>query len=134
MKIYKSKIDYWLGLFLVYPIYLSVASLVKGEWILGLAGLGVIVGIVLFVSKTTRYIIEENQLIVKSLWIVNNRIDISKIRKIEKTNSVLSSPALSLDRIAIYYNKFDEVYISPKEKQDFLNNLLEINPNIEIKI
>ena len=134
MKIYKSKIDWWLGLLLLYPIYLSVASLVKEQWLYGFAGLGFVFGVVLFVSKTTRYIIDENQLIVKSLWIVNYTIDISKIRKIEKSNSILSSPALSLDRIALYYNKYDEVYISPKEKQDFLNNLLEINPNIEVKI
>lgn len=134
MKIYKSKVDWWLGLLLVYPIYLSVASLIKEQWIYGFAGLVFVIGVVLFVSKTTRYIINDTQLIVKSLWIVNNTIDISKIRKIEKTNSILSSPALSLDRIALYYNKYDEVYISPKEKQDFLNNLLEINPNIEVKI
>lgn len=134
MKIYKSKIDWWLGLLLVYPIYLSVASLIKEQWIYGFAGLAFVIGVVLFVSKTTRYIINDTQLIVKSLWIVNNTIDISKIRKVEKTNSILSSPALSLDRIALYYNKYDEVYISPKEKQDFLNNLLEINPNIEVKI
>ncbi len=134
MKIYKSKIDWWLGLLLVYPIYLSVASLAKEQWLYGFAGLGFVIGVVLFVSKTTRYIIKENQLIVKSMWIVNNTIDISKIRKIEKSNSILSSPALSLDRIALYYNKYDEVYISPKEKQDFLNNLLEINPNIEVKV
>ena len=134
MKIYKSKIDWWLGLLLVYPIYLSVASLIKGQWLYGLAGLGFVIGVVLFISKTTRYIIKENQLIVKSMWIVNERIEISKIRKIEKSNSILSSPALSLDRIALYYNKYDEVYISPKEKQDFLNNLLEINPRIEVKI
>ena len=134
MKIYKSKIDWWLGLLLVYPIYLSVASLIKGQWLYGLAGLGFVIGVVLFISKTTRYIIKESQLIVKSMWIVNERIEISKIKKIEKSNSILSSPALSLDRIALYYNKYDEVYISPKEKQDFLNSLLEINPNIEVKI
>jgi hypothetical protein len=68
------------------------------------------------------------------MFIVNDRIDISKIRKIEKTSSILSSPALSLDRIAVRYNKFDEVYISPKEKQNFLNDLLQINPNIEVKV
>jgi hypothetical protein len=133
MKIYKSKIDWWLGLLLIYPIYISVISIVKGQ-LIGFVGLGFVIGVVLFVSKTTRYIIEENQLIVKSLWIVNERIDVSKIRKIEKTNSILSSPALSLDRIAIFYNKFDEVYISPKEIQAFIDDLLEINPNIVLKI
>jgi hypothetical protein len=133
MKVYKSKVDWWLGLFLIYPIYLFVTSIAKGQ-LIGFVGLGSVTGIVIFVSKTTRYIIQDNELIVKSLWIVNQRIDVSKIRKIVKTNSILSSPALSLDRIAVHYNKFDEVYISPLEKQDFINDLLEININIVVEI
>ncbi|WP_309612480.1 PH domain-containing protein [Flavobacterium sp.] len=133
MKIYKSKIDWWLGLILVYPIFRSIASIIQGEWI-GYLGILLCLLFIVFISKSTRYIIAENQLIVKCMFIVNDRIEISKIRKIEKTNSILSSPALSLDRIAIKFNKFDEVYISPKEKQSFLNDLLEINPNIEVKV
>lgn len=131
MKVFKSKIDWWFGLVLVYPIFVSIKSMLEGEWI-GLLGLGVVVGLILVFSKTTRYIINENQLIVKSTWIVNERIDISKITKIEKSNSVLSSPALSLDRLRIRYNKYDEILISPKEKKEFTDELLKINPNIEI--
>lgn len=107
--------------------------MIEGEW-LGYLGMALIVLVVLFVSKTTRYIIDENQLTVKSMWIVNNKIDISKIRKVEKSSSVLSSPALSLDRILIRFNKFDEVYISPSEKQSFVKDLLEVNPDIETKL
>ena len=133
MKIYKSKIDWWMSLVLVYPIFRSIVSIIEGEWI-GYFGILICFLFIFFISKSTRYIIEENQLTIKCLFIVNNRIDISKIKKIEKTNSILSSPALSLDRIAIKFNKFDEVYISPKEKQSFVNNLLEINPEIEAAI
>ncbi len=133
MKIYKSKIDWWLGLVFVYPIYRSIVSIIDGEWI-GYPVLVFFLLFIVFISKSTRYIIAENQLTVKSMWIVNDKIDISTIRKIEKTKSILSSPALSLDRIAIKFNKYDEVYISPKEKQNFLNNLLQINPNIEVKV
>ena len=133
MKIYKSKIDWWLGLVLVYPIFSSIISITKGEWI-GYLGIVICFLFVFFVSKSTRYIIQENQLIVKCLFIVNDRIEISKIRKIEKTNSILSSPALSLDRIAVHYNKFDEVYLSPKDKKEFISQLLKINPEIKIAI
>jgi hypothetical protein len=133
MKIYKSKIDWWLGLPILYPILRSIQSIIEGEW-MGYLGVFVILLIVLFVSKTTRYIINENNLIVRSMWIVNDTIDISKIRKIEKSSSILSSPALSLDRLAIKFNKFDEVYISPKEKQSFLDDLLAINPNIDVEV
>lgn len=133
MKIYKSKIDWWLGLVLVYPIFRSVASIIEGDWI-GYLGIVLCLLFIVFISKSTRYIIAENHLIVKCMFIVNDRIEISKIRKIEKTNSILSSPALSLDRIAIKFNKYDEVYISPKEKQAFIDDLLKINPEIESTI
>lgn len=133
MKVFKSKIDWWFGLFLVYPIFLSIKNILEGK-LYGLIGLSVIVGLILIFSKTTRYIINENQLTVKSTWIVNERIDISKITKIEKSNSVLSSPALSLDRLRIRYNKYDEVLISPKEKKAFIDELLKVNPNIQIMV
>ena len=132
MKVFKSKIDWWFGLILVYPIFLSITAILKGEWI-GFLGLVGVVGFILILSMTTQYIINENQLIVKSTWIVNERIDISKITKIEKSNSILSSPALSLDRLLVRYNKYDEVLISPKEKKEFIDELLKINPAIEIK-
>jgi hypothetical protein len=133
MSVFKSKIDWWLGLPLLYPIFLSVSSMIEGKWI-GYLGISIIIFLIVFVSKTTRYIINENHLIVKSMFIVNEKIEINKIRKMEKTNSILSSPALSLDRIAIRYNKFDEVYISPKEKQLFVEELLKINPEIEVAL
>lgn len=133
MKVYKSKIDWWLGLFLVYPIFMCIKNILEGN-LYGLIGLSVVVGLILIFSKTTRYIIIENQLIVKSTWIVNERIDISKITKIEKSNSVLSSPALSLDRLSVRYDKYEEVLISPKEKKAFIDELLKANPNIEILV
>jgi hypothetical protein len=60
-------------------------------------------------------------------------IDIHQIKRIEETNSPLSSPAASFDRIEITYNKFDSVIISPKEKLGFIQDILQINPSIEVK-
>ena len=133
MKVFTSKIDWWFGLVLLYPIFRSIVGIIEGDW-LGYLGIVLIAAIIIFFSKTTQYIINDTQLIIKCMFIVNEKIDIEKIKKIEKTSSILSSPALSLDRIAIKYNKFDEIYISPKEKQLFVNELLLINPNIEVAI
>lgn len=44
---------------------------------------------------------------------------------------MLSSPALSLDRLEVFYNKFDSVIISPQNKEDFIVALQNINPAIE---
>ncbi len=133
MKVFTSKIDWWLGLLLVYPVFRSVVGMINGD-ALGYLGIVLIITIIIFSSKTTRYIINDTQLVIKCMFIVNEKIDIEKIRKIEKTSSILSSPALSMDRIAVKYNKFDEIYISPKEKQLFVDELLLINPTIEVAI
>ena len=76
-----------------------------------------------------KYVIDGTILIV--WWI---KIDIHSIKRIYKTNNPMSSPALSLDRIAIVYNKYDEVLISPKLKKQFVDELLKINPSIVVEI
>ena len=81
-KVYKSKIDWWLGLPLVYPIFRSIQSIFEGEWY-GYLVLSLTLLLIVFISNSTRYIITENLLIVKCMFIVNDRIEISKIRKIE---------------------------------------------------
>jgi hypothetical protein len=50
------------------------------------------------------------------------------------TAGLLCSPALSLDRIEIFYNKFDSVIASPENKADFVAELKSINPAIEYLI
>ena len=128
MKIYKSKIDWWLVLLVVgifgYPI---IDGIVTHDYFLSVLFSGVLL-LFFLLSKTIQYKIEDKKLII---W--NTKIEISTIRKIYRTNNPLSSPALSLDRIAIVYNKFDEILISPKERNEFIKELLKINPSIEIK-
>lgn len=133
MQVFKSKVDWWLGLPLIYPIFLSITSIVDDEWY-GYMGLFIIILLIIIASKVTKYIISENQLTIQCFFYVNAKIDILKIKKIEKTNTILSSPALSFDRIRINYNKYDEIFIAPKEKQHFINKLLEINPDIQVSI
>jgi len=67
---------------------------------------------------------------VKCGFVINIRIDIATITKIEPTNTMLSSPALSFDRIEVFYNKYDSVIISPGDKAGFIAKLQQINPAI----
>ena len=78
-----------------------------------------------FLFSKIKYVI--NGQILKIWWI---KVEIQSIKRIYKTRNPLSSPALSLDRIAIVYNKYDEVLISPKDKKEFIEELLKINPDI----
>lgn len=81
---------------------------------------------------STHYIVKDGNLKIKSGFVYNLNIPISTIRKINESNSVLSSPAASLDRLEISFNKYDSVLISPKEKAEFIKTMLEINPTIEV--
>lgn len=81
---------------------------------------------------STHYMVKDRNLKIKSGFIYNLNIQISTIRKINESNSVLSAPASSLDRLEIIYNKYDSVLISPKEKAAFIKTMLEINPTIEV--
>ncbi|GCC51352.1 hypothetical protein SanaruYs_15770 [Chryseotalea sanaruensis] len=83
---------------------------------------------------TTYYIIDGGQLSIRSGFLVNIKIEISSISKVMKSNSFLSSPATSFDRIEIRYNKFDSVIISPSDKSAFTEALKNLNPSIEVKL
>lgn len=129
MKIYKSKIDWWLVLLIlgifIYPI---IDGILSKEYLVSII-FSVVLITFYFLSKTIQYKIDNENLVI---W--KTKISIQSIRKIYKTRNPLSSPAMSLDRIAIVYNKFDEVLISPKEREEFIAELLKINPNIEVKV
>ena len=110
----------------------TIAMIVDGEYFAILILLPLILFIITLL-KQTYYIIDENTLRIRSWFLVNIKIDINTITKIAETNNPLSSPAGSLDRLGIYYNKSSLILISPKDKKGFIENIQKINPNIEIK-
>ena len=71
-------------------------------------------------------------MIINSGFIYKQKINITSIKKISETNNLLASPAASLDRIAIYYNEKDLVIISPKDKIDFIDQLIKLNSKIKV--
>ncbi|MEO6149304.1 MAG: PH domain-containing protein [Mucilaginibacter sp.] len=88
---------------------------------------------VLFIASflNTKYTItSDNLLKIKSGFIINKQVPISTISKIKPTGSWLSAPALSFDRLEIFYDQFDSVVISPKDKDEFIALLKTINPGI----
>lgn len=129
MKIYNSKVDWWLVLILLavfaFPI---VQGIQTKEYLLSAIFLGLIL-LFWILGITLKYKIEDGYL---SVW--KTKIDIKTIRKVYATRNPLSSPALSINRIAIVYNKYDEILISPKDRADFISELLKVNPNIEVKL
>ena len=129
MKIYKSKIDWWFVIVMFAalgtPIFYGIRSK-ESVPILIFSG---ILAIIIYWLLTMRYIIDN-----RFLSIYSTKIDINRIRRIQKSRSILSSPAFSFDRIEILYNRADVILLSPKEREDFIEELLKVNPNIEVKL
>ncbi|WP_158561271.1 PH domain-containing protein [Emticicia sp. C21] len=83
----------------------------------------------------TYYQIEGDTLKIVCGFLFKQEVDIKKIRKIEKTDNPISSPALSVrDRIEIYYDKYDSVIISPERQTEFIQILKLINKNISTNL
>ncbi|MGV3697314.1 MAG: PH domain-containing protein [Flavobacterium sp.] len=127
--VYKSKRDWWLMLIVFVPLgFPIVMGIVENDYWTSLIFVAIFAAMsILF--HYTRYTIQDDKLII---W--TTKIDIHTITKIYKTRNPLSSPALSINRIAICYNKYDEVLVSPKEREEFIGELLKVNPNIVVNI
>jgi len=131
IHVYPSKINYFLWLpstiFILGFLVLSISTgQIPAIIILSISG-----GFVLFpIIFNTKYTINRGTLNVKSGLIINIDIDILKIKKIVNNNNIWSAPALSSDRIEVFYNTYDSVIISPKNKKDFIETLKQINPTI----
>ncbi len=138
-KKYSSKVSYGL-LTVVFIVFFSplILNLIKNEINLNLIlisfSLIIIFGFITHMFLKTVYTIEGNKLKIKCGFITYKPIEISEIREITKSSTIISSPAPSFDRIEIKYGKFEEIIISPKNKFEFAKYLTSLNPNIKNNI
>ncbi|HET8809593.1 MAG TPA: PH domain-containing protein [Flavobacteriaceae bacterium] len=135
MKIvHKSK----LGLELIIPLALVLGfcsfMMIFEKSLTGMILMFVVDIYIVYTFWALRYEIDEKNLKIRCQFFVYKTIGINTVKKISETNSPLSSPALSLDRLEILYNKFDSVLISPKNKRDFIVYLTNLNPEIKVKL
>ncbi len=110
-------------------IFISLA--VSSKWIPFFINLLLYVS-VLYLMVSIKYEINDSQLIILQAMgkII---IDINTVKSIEPTHTIPSAPASSLDRLRINYNKYDDIVISPRRKEEFIRQLQSINPNIVFK-
>jgi hypothetical protein len=63
------------------------------------------------------------------------KIPVTAIREIVKNKTLWVGfrPALNTNGLIIRYNKWDEIYISPQQKDAFIRELLKRNEHIQVK-
>ncbi len=128
---FTSKKDTWLTFLIwgttILMIWLMIVELNIWMFLIGA------VTIALFLSFWfgTRYKIEAQLLHVQS-GPFRSTVRIEDIKRLKATKTLLSGPALSLDRIEILHKQYDIVIVSPKDKTAFVQALITKNKRIEV--
>ncbi|ATA92463.1 hypothetical protein CGC56_10015 [Capnocytophaga canimorsus] len=91
------------------------------------------------IHKNVSYIILGENLSIQgtSISSVNKIIDIKTVWKISRCSNFLATgtdraTAPDSKALEIFYNKYETIKVSPKNESDFIKDLLEINPNIQV--
>lgn len=97
--------------------------------------ISLVIILIVWTLLDTRYVIKQHFLLYRS-GPFRGRIDIQKIIKIRYFSGlyvpVITKPALDTKGFIITYNGYDDVYVSPVNRELFLDELLKINPKIEV--
>ncbi len=114
----------------IWPIFID-------DWVLPVVLTAIMLAIVIVLFKSIYYKIDGNNLVIYQFF-VPSAFPIDKIESVLPTKSILSSPSTSIThRIAI---KFSDrkvlkssmpLIISPVRQQEFIDQLVSINPNIK---
>jgi hypothetical protein len=140
--IFKSEKAVWIGLIIWGAVILILAAIIYNfidahsliEIILVFILLSLSAGFLLWIWFDTKYKIEDGFLYCNS-GPINAKIEINKITQIIKNRTLWYGlrPALAHNGLVIMYNKWDEIYISPKDKDGFIEEVLNINAEIKVK-
>ena len=136
--VFASKIDLWLA-FLILGSSLLLILVPVGEYIYNNSSIKRIIFIsfftmpgailLLLIFFNVKYSLSADKLFVKNGFSTQS-ISLKDITHITPTNSTLSAPALSLDRIEIIY-KGGSIVISPKDKDRFYYAIQERVPALK---
>ena len=136
--VFTSKIDFWLA-FLMLGSSLLLILVPVWEWIYNDSSIRRILFIsllttpgailLLLIFFNIKYSLSEDELFVKNGFSTQS-IPLKDITHIIPTNSMLSAPALSLDRIEIKY-KGGNIVISPKDKEGFYHAIQQRVPALK---
>ena len=132
MKTHQSKIDkiYWF--ILLFFVVMAVYGIIIQEWLMAIIST-ISSAYFCLIFFTMRYVIDDEYLLIRTKFFPSQKVALQNIRKIEESNSILAAPAFSFDRLEIIYNKYDSILVSPENKEQFIADLLNVNPEIEIK-
>ena len=126
-KVYKAKIDWWMHLsaavmFAADAFILYLAMTESGVWSFVALAVMLLCSILVVFIYIIKYELREDELLIR-FGVFKQRVKYAEIKTIKESRCMLASLAPSVDRVEITYAKWGLVYVSPKEKAEFMKEL-----------
>ncbi len=138
VMVHKSKVDKWIAAVLlgvpVLMLLFTIIEFIGARFTSGLILLGTfafIFVIYLLVVYPVHYETKAEILVIR-FGIIRYKIPYADIVSVRPTRNILSSPALSLDRLKIEHGKSMPTLISPIDKRLFLEDLASHAPQLKL--
>jgi Bacterial PH domain len=128
----KSAISWWLFgpilLIVVISGYVKFSEDPHSIWI----SIGVILFISLILVSTKYTIYSDGTLKVISGFIPFPKVNLNEVTAVVYTRNPISSPALSLNRLALYKGNSLLIIISPKNREAFIAEMKKFNDSLSV--
>lgn len=122
---FPSKVDTWVAGVLVLSIIVNLVAIggvaIASKQYATISAALILPIFLRLVAWPIRYVFEGEELVIRS-GLIKMRVPYRSIQSVEPTRSPLSSPAFSLDRLAIKHER-GSVMVSPNDKPAFLSEL-----------
>ena len=131
--VYRSKVDWWLGLILVGSVgvmlWAALEPIVKGRGVDWTITIGMVITLLIVLPLfSIKYVLHEDHLFVSCGFYMKARIPYNTICGMKETHNPLSSVAMSVDRIQIDYIEngvHRMMLVSPVRKKEFMEKIEE---------
>lgn len=135
---FRSRISILLAGFVFAIFTLCSMPMIKGPIISGILIMGVTFLFLIIILGGIRYTLSDDKLCIKIGMITYGNVNISDIVSVERSYNPISSPASSLKRLKLKCRKgtanYPYILISPVNEDEFIRELKDVNPDIQINI
>lgn len=130
-KVFLSKKDPWISAMIGIAIIMNLGASVfvmmyesPYNWLIVIPLFIIGAALPLWIVGSTKYVFSGRELRISS-GPLRMKIKVSDIQSVTPTSSILSSPALSLDRLLIKYKSYKQksVMVSPLDKDGFIKEI-----------
>lgn len=121
--IYPTAVSWWLWI-PIYTLIIGQGIFLMNETSPWFLVFHIVLAVAIFFwVRSIRYTLSEESLEIYMGLGMKRKIPLASIRKVALSNNPISSPAASLQRIAIHYDRWGYILISPKNREAFIEEL-----------